>query len=274
MNYTSDLETKIHEPIFVFGCSNSGTTVLWKALKQHRDISGPPVEGQDLVGMPNPMTHFLGQHTFRMWAHYLHEQPASKWNEDHLPGSKLPYYFTERDWNERYQRQIVEVYSKFLQKETRLCDKSPAHTLRARFLQRCFPDAKFIAIVRNGYAVCEGIIRKRDLDPERPQFRGLYTEINDAAWQWEKANEVIASYESHKLLSNYIIIKYEELVTDTIATFTKLLNFCNLDSNSFDIPTFEHKYNSDQISRLTSRDFDVISRIAAPMLVRFGYAMI
>lgn len=273
-NNTRNLESRIKEPIFIFGCPNSGTTILWEALKQHDSIGGAAIEGQDLDGMPKPMTHFLGQHTFRMWAHYLHEQPISRWNEDYLPGSKLPYYFTEKDWSPEYQSQIEAVYSRYLQNGKRLSDKSPAHTLRARFLQKCFPDAKFIAIVRNGYAVSEGIVRKRMYDPERPQFKGLYTKINDAAWQWEKSNEVIVSYQEHNLLRDYMIVRYEDLVENPKSVFAKLLDFCNLDANGLNIPRFKLNLNSYQISRLRTSDIETITRIARPMLSHFDYEIL
>ncbi|HIH11320.1 TPA: adenylyl-sulfate kinase [Candidatus Woesearchaeota archaeon] len=269
----STLETRIRSPIFVFGSPNSGTTILWNALKSHPGVAGPDKEGQDLEGMPKPMTHFLGLHTFRMWAHYLHDQPHSRWGEDHLPGSQLPYYATERDWIPEHQSQLEQIYAQYLTEGKRLCDKSPAHTLRARFLQRCFPDARFIAIVRNGYAVAEGIVRKRKFDPDRPQFNGLPTEIGDAAWQWRRANEVIVSYQDYSLLKNYKIIRYEDLVQEPRLTLSALFEFCGLDSVTLTTPEFEQNLNSRQISRLKPHQIGTISEIAEPMLARFGYTI-
>ena len=186
---------KIKKPIFVFGCCNSGTTILWQALKQHKDLSGPDIEGQDLEELPDSMKHYLGKSTFRLWAH---------------PKFKLCYYATEKHYNENDCRRIQKIYGKYLNPGKRLITKSPADTLRARLIQAYFPDAYFIAIVRNGYAVSEGIVRKRKYDPERPQFKGLFTTMEEAAEQWFRANVVIALHQ--EFLKKYMIVRYEDLI--------------------------------------------------------------
>ena len=71
------------KPIFIFGCCNSGTTPLWRALKQHKGLSGPDIEGQDLQDLPASMKQYVGKATFRLWAH---------------PKFKLCYYATENDY--------------------------------------------------------------------------------------------------------------------------------------------------------------------------------
>ena len=186
------------KPIFVFGCNNSGTTILWQALKQHSALSGPEVEGQDLEDLPPSLRHNRGKATFRLWAH---------------PQFKLCYYVTEASYSKEDARRTHEVYARHMLRNTRLIAKSPADTLRARLLQAYFPDAYFVAIVRNGYAVAEGTVRKRKYDPDRPQYAGLFTTIEQAAEQWFRANTIIAT--SHqKFLRNYLIVRYEDLVSD------------------------------------------------------------
>ena len=279
------LESKIWKPIFVIGCCNSGTTILWEALKAQREISGPVVEGQDLEGMPELMTHFLGKHTFRMWAHYLHERPWG-WKQARgkveskagmHPGDRLAYYVTENDWTEEHQRQIEDVYQKHIIPGTRLCDKSPAHTLRARFLQKCFPDTTFIAIVRSPYAVAEGIVRKRRDDHwKRPEFFCLRTQICDGAYQWRGANEVIVSYQKDSLLKRLKIIKYEDLVRNPKRVLTEVFSFCDLptEKGCCYFPIFEEDRNQRQIAYLKKDDINTITRIVKPLLEQFDYKVI
>ena len=245
---------KIEKPIFVFGCNNSGTTILWQALKHHRDLIGPNVEDQDIEGMPNSMRHSLGKATFRLWAH---------------PKFGLAYYVTEQDYNKEDARKLETIYRQFLTPETRLVVKSPAHTLRARLIQAYFPDAYFVAIVRNGYAVVEGTVRKRKYDPDRPQFQGLGTTIEEAAEQWFRANVVVVSHQ--QFLCKYLIVKYEDLVQDPETTLYQILDYCGLVRNSFQVPKFEQNKNDEQIARLTKEETDIVSRIAGPMLRHFGY---
>ena len=266
----SNLESRIVKPIFVIACCNSGTTILWDAIKSHRNVSGPLIEGQDLEGMPDTMRHYLGDATFRLWAHYL----FAKGDENGIPGSNLAYYVTEENVNEADKQQFIQVYLQNMIPGTRLSDKSPAHTLRARYMQGCFPDAYFVAIARNGYAISEGIRRKRLFDPKRPQYKGLYTEIRDAAYHWNKANEILLSYKQLNLLDKYMIIRYEDLVNNTKQTLFSVLDFCGLDKTGFSIPKFEQDHNEKQISRLTRNEINTITLIAEPMLTHFGYGIL
>lgn len=245
---------KISRPIFVFGCPNSGTTVLWEALKSHPELSGPEVEDQDIAGMPDSMRHHLGKATFRLWAH---------------PKFGLAYYVSGKDYNEDDARKLRVIYRQSLLPKTRLVVKSPAHTLRARLIQAYFPDAYFVAIVRNGYAVTEGIVRKRKHDPDRPQFKGLTTTIEEASEQWFRANVVVVSHQ--KFLRRYLIVRYEDLVEEPECTLHKVLDHCRLDKTGFSIPIFEKDKNQEQITRLTKEEIEIVSRIAGPMLYHFGY---
>ena len=230
---------QIQKPIFVFGCSNSGTTILWQALKRHISLSGPDVEDQDIEGMPDSTRHHLGKATFRLWAH---------------PRFKLCYYSTEKDYKEEDTQKLQAIYKQFVVTGTRLVVKSPAHTLRARLIQAYFPDAYFVAIVRNGYAVAEGIVRKRKYDPDRPQFQGLTTTIEEAAEQWFRANVVIMSHQ--KFLRNYLIVRYEDLVQNPEATLHTVLDYCRLGKADFPvpIPNFEQGKNGEQIARLVKEE--------------------
>jgi len=251
------MSEKLEKPIFIFGCCNSGTTILWKALKKHKDLAGPDIEGQDLEGLPDLMKHHLGKATFRLWAH---------------PKFKLNYYVDETDYNAEDNIKVRLTYKAHVSKEKRLITKSPADTLRARLLQSYFPDSYFVAIVRNGYAVSEGIVRKRKYDPERPEFEGLLTTIDEAAEQWFRANTIVVSHE--KFLEHYKVIKYESLIQKPEETLFSILGFCGLENADFSVPEFDKHRNKEQISRLDDYEIETITRIAQPMLVHFEYPIL
>ncbi len=253
----SNLESRIQNPIFIFGCSNSGTTILWNTLKAHKDVSGPDIEGQDLKGLPESVRHYLGKSTFRLWAH---------------PQFKFSYYKTEKDYDESEKQRIAEVYQQFQEPGKRFIAKSPADTLRARLIQSYFPDAYFIAIVRNGYAVSEGIIRKRKWDPDRPQFEGLYTTIDEAAEQWFRSNTVVVSHQ--KFLNKYKIIRYEDLLENPKDTLSSVLEFCELDNTKLALSKLDSSLNQQQISRLSDYEIETVTQIAQPMLIHFGYEVL
>ncbi|MEK6825373.1 MAG: sulfotransferase [Nanoarchaeota archaeon] len=247
---------KIERPIFVFGCNNSGTTVLWKTLKGHPDLCGPDVESQTLPGLPKHMTSYIRE-TFRLFAH---------------PKFKMCYHVTENDYREEDHLQIARVFSSFLTPNKRLVFKSPSDTLRARLIQSYFPDASFVAIVRNGYAVCEGTVRKRRDDPERPQYTGMFTTYEEAAEQWFRANVMVVSNAS--FLKRYKIIKYEDLVAQPKATLERLTSFCDIDLERLPIPELKDDLNFKQIRALAPYQIESITCIAHPMLEHFEYEVL
>ena len=202
------------------------------------------------------MTQYLGKKTQRLWAH---------------PRFNLEYYLTERNIRkeEEEREQLKHAYSKYQEPGTRFITKTPSDTLRARLIQEYFPDAYFVAIVRNGYAVSEGIRRKREFDPDRPEYAGLKTSIDAAADQWFRANVIVISHKD--FLRKYKIIKYEDLVKDTNKTLDSILDFLKLGKDGFPYPTFEPNKNIEQIKRLTDAEKKKIEKIAGPMLKHFDY---
>jgi len=247
---------RIEKPIFVVGCCNSGTTILQRSLLSHPNLSGPQTEGQDLKDLPSCIKQFIGRQTFRLWA---------------TPQFGKAYYLTEDDYERKTAERIAAVYEDQIEQGTRLVEKSPPNTLRMRFLQSIFPDAFFVIIVRNGIAVSEGIRRKRLLDPDRQHMEGLRTTIDDAAKQWYYANSILLNDRLH--LRNSIVIKYEDLVTDTSRVLSSILNFCECDITRFKMPEFESDHNTKQINRLTTKEIKTIYGITNGLLAKLQYQL-
>ncbi len=245
---------RLESPVFVVGCCNSGTTLLWQTLLGHPAFSGPTVEGQDLEGIPTCMKHFLGKDTFRMFAH---------------PRFESAYHLTEKGFNKDSADRLISEYAKHHINGSRFIEKSPANSMRTRFLQRVFPDASFVIIIRNGYAVAEGIRRKRLLDPERPHMAGLQTTVEGAAKQWYSANLVLLEDREH--LKSSILVRYEELVAAPESAFRKICDFLGCDFEGLDLPALEKDLNVQQIARLTVKEIEMIQRTAGSLLNGLGY---
>lgn len=251
----SDLFHRIEQPIFIVGCCNSGTKILWRTLLSHPQLSGPQSEGQDIRELPSCMRHFLGKQTFRMFAH---------------PKFKGAYRLTEKDFEKDIAERIAVVYADHCETGKRFIEKSPANSMRMRFLQSIFPDAAFIIMIRNGLAVTEGIRRKRMCDPDRPHMAGLTTTIKEAAEQWANANRILIN--DQKYLRKSMIVKYEDLVTDTSDVLSLILDFLDLDIQDFFIPTFETDHNDKQIDRLTESEIQVALQIISELSIKLGYS--
>lgn len=154
-----------------------------------------------------------------------------------------------------------------------------------------YPDATFIALVRNGFALCEGHIRRGTpaIEAARLYERGTQKIILDCA-----------------KLDNYYVFRYEDIVNEPRRTLERIYQACNLSIEKIDKIRFittkvitadgEHEYvhleskerliwydledfgnffhpkvNRNQLARLTEEQKRVISEYAYRSLEYFSY---
>lgn len=240
--------------VFLVGCYNSGTTLLAELLGHHPSISALPTEGHFItdqfvkdydIGLP------------RMWVE----------RED-------LFRLTEKDQGPDPVRIKKEWAMRLDLSKQVLLEKSPPNTAKVRWLQAHFENAHFIGIVRNGYAVSEGITRKAD-----PQHLVDSWPIEKSAYQWKRSNEILQQDAEH--LNHFMWVKYEDLTADTMATLNKITGFIGLpDFESFEkdrswtIHERDEKVrdmNQESIDRLTPAQIEQINQTAGDMIDAFGY---
>ncbi len=200
------------------------------------------------------MRHFLGKRTFRLFAH---------------PQFRLAYRLTERDREKKLADRVAAVYSEHVAPGKRLIEKSPANSLRTRFLQSVFPDATFVIIVRNGLAVSEGIVRKRLSDPERPHLEGQRTTMTEAALQWAITNRVLLL--ERRFLRRSIMVTYDEVVSDTARTVRRILKYCGAEEPLTTLPRFEQNHDERQVARLSANEKQLIRTVDPALFRQLGY---
>jgi hypothetical protein len=236
--------------VFIVGCYNSGTTLLHDLLASHPLVGSMPGEGQVYTDeLKSPKSIGLP----RLWAiepdrFYLDENSTAEINVTRL----------KRQWGARFNDPSKPI----------LIEKSPTNAARVRWLQKNFDDSYFIGIVRNGYAVAEGIRRKA----------GHSLELS--ARQWLVSNEImLRDFES---LKHKRTITYEELTGDPVETLGQVFGFLALDAAHSQSAANRAWHIHEQVSTiknmngrslaiLTSEEMETIGRIAGPMLSKFDY---
>ncbi len=240
--------------VFLVGCYNSGTTLLAELLGQHPSISALPTEGHFItdqfvkdydIGLP------------RMWVE----------RED-------LFRLTEKDQGPNPIRVKKEWAMRLDLRKPVLLEKSPPNSAKTRWLQAHFENAHFVGIVRNGYAVAEGITRKAD-----PQHLVDGWPIEKSAYQWKRSNEILQQDAEH--LKRFMWVRYEDLAADTVGTLNKITDFISLQSfgsfekdRSWTIHERDEKVrnmNQESIDRLSPAQIEQINRIAGDMIDAFGY---
>ena len=151
-----DLESRITTNLFVICANNSGSTFLKVALATSRRTWNLNVEGQFMFGFVGPNTRTHGRVLWGAdprWRGALADGGAYDW-----PRNRRAWYF---------QANALEPAA------TVFTTKAPPFLLHVEALARHFRNARFLFMVRNPYAVCEGIWRYR-LDQPVPPGLSLF----------------------------------------------------------------------------------------------------
>lgn len=243
--------------LFLVGCYNSGTTLFDELLSRHPAISALPTEGHFItdqfvtdyaIGLP------------RMWV-----------------GREECFRLTENDAGPDPVRIKKEWAMRLDTSKAVLLEKSPPNSARTRWLQKHFENAHFIGIVRNGYAVAEGISRKAE-----PMHSSAGWSVEQAAWQWKRGNDVLT--EDARFLQHFMWAKYEDLVADPQTTLNKIASFISIadfDSVNLNESLQIHEreealrdLNQQSIVRLSQEEVGQINAVARECLEQFDYEII
>lgn len=243
--------------IFIIGCYGSGTTMLNHLLGFHPEISALPSEGV-------PLTDQLLSPEETGWTRMVHKAlPVLSENLKNADAHRL-----KKQWD-FFHNSSKPYY----------LEKSISNWMRIPWLVKHFPGAWFIRIVRNGYAVAEGL-RRRSLKSRR-YTADDYPEgfpIDLCAQEWLFANKTIE--EQLKGVSNVISINYEELADQCRLTLEKVLNRLPVRIKTIDPPaTFRFheevseisNKNQESIQRLSVADIEIIQSVAGELLEKYQY---
>ena len=138
-----NLAAQIRTHLFVVAPNNSGSTFLHGALAACRNAWSLPVEGQAIRSYSGPVTlrgPKLAIWAAEDWSMALFADPAA---HDWAKNRKTWYF---------HARAKCAAASVFV-------EKSSQHVLQVAQLASHFPAARFLFMVRDPYAVCEGICR-------------------------------------------------------------------------------------------------------------------
>jgi len=236
---------------FIVGCYNSGTTLLHSLIASHRDVGSLPAEGQFLTDqLPIPKADGLD----RRWALNEASYRLTERREQLVDVTRL-----KRQWGAAFNDPMRAV----------LIEKSPPNAARTRWLQTQFEPAYFVGLIRNGYAVAEGIARKGSIS------------LTQAALQWARSNEImLADWPS---LEHKLLLRYEELAESPKDSLLKVFSFLRLDPDRFDWSVLEQprriherlepvrNLNSASLSALSENGRLEIEHQAMGMLKALGY---
>jgi hypothetical protein len=192
----------MHRFLFLCGLHRSGTSPLFKILREHPRISGfrdtgvMEDEGQHLQTIYAPASVYGGPGKFG-FSRRAHLTEGSKLV---TPGNRELLF---QQWSKHWD--LGKPW---------LLEKSPPNLIRTRFLQALFPDSYFVVITRHPIAVTL------------------------ATWKWAKSSlELLVRHwlECHRIferdrthLRHVLILRYEDLIAETEPTLARVYKFIGL----------------------------------------------
>ena len=154
MNYVPgagrDLAGLIGTHLFVVCPNNSGSSFLAAALETCRATWRLPQEGQTIRGFAGPVPYHT--HGRERWFPGLLWASEPRWIELFADPRHYDWPRTRKAWYFHARAHVPDAAV--------FVTKSPPHVLHVEQLVRHFCNATFLFMVRNPYAVCEGICRR------------------------------------------------------------------------------------------------------------------
>lgn len=188
--------------IFIAGLHRSGTSLLHEIIRSHAEISGfhntgvPEDEGQHLQTVYEPASSFGGPGKFAF-------DGGSRMDESHPLATSANAKKIFEQWRPHFDMSC-----------NHLVEKSPPNIIRARFLQKLFPESKFIFILRHPLAVSYAT----------QKWSG--TSIRSLLEHYLLAHEIMIR--DIRSLNFPYILKYEALVADPQQVVDGVFNFLEL----------------------------------------------
>ncbi len=294
-------------PIFLLGSHKSGSSMLRSLLDNHPQLFAIPME----IHYFQYTGYWVDYRLRRAWPKQMNlpEKMASlgqivadtNANEDPYADSILAgilnldrfQSFMAANPDVTTPRELFEVYAgalyyaltgAALPEGMRILEKSVEHAEWAVHLRQMFPDCRFVHIVRNPYASLVAI-RKSKLDGDNyPLMRDFILSLHNSYYNL---------YRNEGILDNYLIVKYEDLLTDTEKMMRQIADFAGLEfSEELLTPTLMGKPwggNSSSgksftkistapleswKSKIEDLEIRLVNAFVQPVLERFGYEML
>lgn len=213
---------RLDRPVFVLGAPRSGTTLLYRVLRQSPHLA-----------------HWRPSEAHEVWE--LDHHPAlSGWDSNVL---------TAGDADEASARRIRRSFYTVAGGRKRFIDKTPRNTLRIPFVDAIFPDAFYVFLQRDGRENVNSLInawrspRYRVYELPEPHhipgadpkwwkfvlYPGWREDLSGpleavCAKQWKLANDFSMDDGSSIDADRWVTVRYEDLIDDPTAEVARIMD--------------------------------------------------
>lgn len=243
----------IKNPIFIIGCSRSGTCFLGEVLKKHPKIHCL-IEQPEVFKLATQLALNPCEKNHPNIISKLQNTYAKSWKKNFWTCAKCSSKCKKAG-------NVKKIFSTCQQKNiTRYADKSHQHVLNTDILLKAFPGAQFIHIIRDGRDVVSSMLKHQSI-PRRfsekyisatsnwPQrWYGVqnfehyqkwkkFTLAQKCALAWVSRIETGQKASKNKSRKQWLEIKYEDLVTNPLESAALIYAFLDLEIDNSHIQT-------------------------------------
>jgi hypothetical protein len=261
-------------PVLVFGASHSGTTILYRMLAYHPDLtwfSQLSLGNGEIPGRrTRPGAGFLDVKLRRVPHPWQKEEPRLRRLVVPLPSDEAAiweYLLEDEGTDAERVRSCLASFSERLGGR-RILAKWPSFYRFLDLLQAACPEALYVHIVRDGRPLAFSIREKF----ERGQ-RDHHDALLAAAHHWVEVVESARATPGIDLLE----VRYEDFCEDVHGVIRDILDRGRLDPERFPFwrcpPTLSADSNTRWIDEASREELTRVSEIQRDRLVEYGYSV-
>lgn len=292
----NDGYSKINKPIFIIGTGRCGSTIFHKIFVHHPQVAWlsslcnryPKRYDLNRWLMKTIDIPIVGDYFIKKFS----PSEAYRFWESQSKGFRRPFRdLKKNDLTNRSKSNIRNVMERMVtKKRNRLIIKITGWP-RIGFLKEIFPDAKFIHVLRDGRGVTNSLIHVgfwRGWEGPHKWRWGMLNEKYQREWERYGKSFVILAAIQWKLLiesidkaskdldhSQFLQIKYEDLMSNPVDTFKDVTDFCELKwTNDFESKIKKFKLrdmNYKWKENFTISERTMLEDFLKDSLVKYGY---
>ena len=210
-----NLQEKHKRPIFIVGCTRSGTKLISRIVGGH-NANFLITEHREKFHIPEDNSKICEEYIW--WNNFANDH----WDKRGEPNVRNPVY------NDNDIDRVREIFLNLAGKK-RLVVKNPQSILRIKILKKMFPNALYIFCVRNPWHGLQSRIisgQAKYLISSQENYNLPDDLLLKSVYSWKESIDI---YNQEKD-ENWCVVKYEDTVFNTKQTLKNLFNFLAMPS--------------------------------------------
>jgi hypothetical protein len=220
------------DKVFILGNPRSGTSLFRLMLNSHTMINATPECGFLHWWYKKYADWDLSCVTSNRLDEYISDLESSKRIEDWKMDYTLLKEKIIQEKPENYAKLGELVYTFYGEQKGKkakvIADKNNYYINHFNDLNEIWPDAKYILVVRDGRDVACSYLNMETLVTNSPYKPKLSTDIKTIAKEWLTNNQNILNFSESLINNQFMVIRYEDFVTDSALYLTKVCHFLGL----------------------------------------------